>query len=318
MKKTKLTLALAGLMIASAALVSSCKKKDSTTTTTPVQDTNGSTAADNNKAEQHSNDAENIGAQANESGSLSTFRLSGGNASPFGAQDSVVKTTVGGVDIYTVTFTNFVGRDGHTRNGVISYTVSPSGAHYRDAGMVMTVATPNVGGTVYTVDGNTVTINKTITNNGFVAAGGNLQWSITSNVTINKVGGGTVTWGTTSPRTHVLLNTNAGSTYDGAAVPTAYNGTGTAISWNEAIIEINGSTSGTSADGVSFSASSSNLVRNMNCAPDPSRTHFHPFVAGTITFQPAGKTARVINFGTGACDLTYTITIGSWSETLSL
>ena len=316
MKKTKLTLALAGLMIASAAIVSSCKKKE--TTTTPAQDTNGSTASDNNQAEQHSNDAESIGAQANESGSLSTFRLSGGNASPFGAKDSVVKTTVGGVDIYTVVFTNFVGLDGHTRNGIISYTVSPSGAHYRDPGMVMTVATSAAN--VYTVDNNTVTINKTITNNGFVAAGSNLQWSITSNITIYKAGGGTITWGTTSPspRTHVLLNTNAGSTYDGTAVPTAYNGTGTAISWNEAIIEINGSTSGTSADGVSFSASSSNIVRNMNCAPDPLRTHFHPFVAGTITFQPAGKTARIINFGTGMCDLTYTISIGSWSETLSL
>ena len=316
MKKTNLSIALAGLMIASAVIVSSCKKKE-TTTTTPTQDTNGSTAADNNQTEQHSNDAENIGAQANENGSLSTFRLAGGNASPFGAQDSVVKVTVGGVDIYTVVFTNFVGRDGHTRNGVISYTVAPSGAHYRDPGMVMTVATSTAN--VYTVDNNTVTVNKTITNNGFVASGGNMQWSITSNITINKAGGGTITWGTTpgTPRTHVLLNTNAGSTYDGVAVPTAYNGTSVAISWNEAIIQINGSTSGTSADGVTFTTSSSNVVRNMNCAPDPVRTHFHPFVAGTVTFQPTGKTARIINFGSGACDLIYTISIGSWSETLS-
>jgi hypothetical protein len=328
MKKTTLTLALAGLMIASAAIVSSCKKKDSTTTTTtPAPDTNASTAADNNQAEQHSNDAENIGAQANESGSLSTFRLSGGNASPFGAQDSVVKTTVGGVDIYTVTFTNFVGLDGHTRNGVISYTVSPSGAHYRDANMVMTVSTPNVGGTVYTVDGNTVTINKTITNMGIIAPsayGNNMQWDIVTSISVAKASGGTFTWnaGTTaSPRTHVLLNTNSGTMYDGNSVITAYNGVATAISWNEAIIQINGNATGTSVDGLSYSVSTNNVVRNMQCTPYPvAHPHFHPFVAGTVDFTPSGKTTRIINFGNGACttnNQTYTISIGSWSETLA-
>ena len=75
MKKTNLTIALAGLMIAGAAFVSSCKKKE--TTTTP--DTNASTAADNNAAEQHSSDAENIGAEATDNGSLPTFRLGGSN-----------------------------------------------------------------------------------------------------------------------------------------------------------------------------------------------------------------------------------------------
>ena len=55
----------------------------------------------------------------------------------------------------------------------------------------------------------------------------------------------------------------------------------------------------------------------MNCFPDPLRTHFHPFVAGTVDFTPSGKTTRVINYGTGACDLTYTISIGSLTVTIT-
>jgi hypothetical protein len=304
MKTTKLTLALAGLMIASAAIVSSCKKKEATST----PDTNATSASDNTMAEKQSNDAENIGAQANENGSLSTFRLAGGGASPMG----VGSVTGFGTGTVTVTFHDSLGADGHTRNGTIVFSVSPAGAHYRDSGMVMTISTP---GNTYYVDGNQVEITKTITNNGRIASGNNMQWTIHSNITINKAGGGTVTW--TANRTHTLLNTGAVSTYNGMSVPTAYNGTSLPISWNVAIIQINGSSSGTSADGVTFTASSNNVVRNMNCAPITSRPHFHPFCAGTIDFNPAGKTTRVLNFGTGNCSTTYTISIGSWSETVN-
>jgi hypothetical protein len=314
MKKTKITIALAGLMIAGAAIVSSCKKS----TTTPA-DTNASTAKDNATAEQNSNDAENIGAQANENGSLSTFRLAGGGlGNILGANDTV--THVAGSGVYTVTFNNFVGTDGHTRNGTIVFSVNPAGAHYRDANMVMTVSTP---GNTYMVDGNTVEISKTITNNGIVS--GNMQWTIVSNLTIVKAsGGGTFTW--SANRTHALLNTSA-TTFDGtsyAAVYSStintsgpYNGTTTPINWPEAIIQINGTSSGTDVDGTTFTASATNVVRNMNCAPFPLRPHFHPFCAGTVDFSPAGKTTRVINYGTGSCSTTYTITIGSVTETFT-
>ena len=312
MKKTNLSIALAGLMIASAAIVSSCKKKEATTTPTP--DTNASTASDNNTVEQQSNDAENIGAQANENGSLSTFRLAGGGSNILGANDTVVKTTSGSTDIYTVTFNNFLGSDGHTRNGVISYSVTPSGAYYRTPGMVMSVATP---GNTYMVDGNTVEITKTIKNttSGAPSGSNNEAWSITSNVTLIKAsGGGTIIWSAT--RTHTLLNTGA-YTLGGNAYPAAFTSLAVPITWSEAIVEINGSSSGTSADGLSFTASSTNVIRNMGCAPISGRPHFHPFCSGTVTFTPAGKTARILNFGTGNCITTYTVSIGSWSETLN-
>jgi hypothetical protein len=311
MKKTNLTIALAGLMIAGVALVSSCKKKD---TTTPA-DTNASTAKDNNTAEQNSNDAENAGAEASDNGSLSTFRLAGG-----GSFMSGTPTITGfGTGTVTVTFpAGYVGLDGHSRSGTLMFTIA-GGIHYRDFGMVMTVTTP---GNTYFVDGNQVEINKTITNNGLV--GGNIQWTITSNLTIIKAsGGGTFTWN--ANRTHVLLNTNA-ATYDGTSYGAAYTGTATAISWantastapyNGAIIQINGTSSGSDVDGTTFTASSTNVVRNHNCSPDPSRPNFHPFVAGTVDFTPSGKAMRVINYGTGDCDLTYTITIGSVTETFA-
>ena len=318
MKKTQLSLALAGLMIAGATMVSSCKKKDATTTT-PTPDTNTSTASDNSAAEQHSNDAENIGAQAIDNGSLSAFRLAGGNESPMST--GTVNISGAGTGTVVVTFINYAGNDGHTRNGSIVYTISPATAHYRDPNMQITVATS--ASNVYTVDNNTVTIAKTITNNGLVAAGGNMQWTINSNIAVAKANGGTFTWNAT--RTHVLLNTNA-TTYDGTSYAAAYNGSSTPITWantataapyNGAIVEINGSATGTSADGVAYGVTATNVVRNMNCFPDPLRTHFHPFVAGTVDFTPSGKTTRVINYGTGACDLTYTISIGSLTVTIT-
>src|ERR1700756_2398978 len=316
MKTTKITLALAGLMIASAATISSCKKKE-----TPPQDTNGSTAADNTQAEQHSTDAENIGAEAVDNGQVTTFRLGsnsqgGGILSPMSGS---VNITGAGTGTVTVTFSQFVGMDGKTRNGSLIYTMNPVGAHYRDSSMVMTVAT--TAANPYTVNNNTVTINKTITNNGRIASG-NMQWTINSNLSIAKANGGTFTWN--ANRTHVLLNTNA-TTYDGVAYGAAYNGVSIPINWaststvtpNAVIMEINGSASGTSVDGDAYTVSINNVVRNHNCTPDASRPHFHPFVAGTVDFTPSGKTARIINYGNGGCDMTYTISIGSWSTTIT-
>jgi hypothetical protein len=221
----------------------------------------------------------------------------------------------------TVTFYNYTGNDGHTRNGSIAYAISPIGAHYRDPNMVVTVSTSTLN--PYTVDNNTVTISKTITNNGLVATGGNMQWTITSNLSIAKASGGTFTWN--ASRTNVLLNTNT-TTYNNVNYAAAYTGAANAITWgnnataapyNGAIIQINGSANGTSVDGLSYSATTTNVVRNNNCTPDVIRPHFHPFVAGTITFTPSGKTARIINFGSGNCDMTYTISIGTWSETIT-
>jgi len=323
MKKIKLTLTLVGLVLASATVVSSCKKKDTTTTptTTPAQDTNAATASDNTTAEQQSNDVDNIGAQAIDNGTLSTFRLAGGGLVSPSSSGSYSVTGGSSSGIVTVTFYNYTGNDGHTRNGSVVYGISPAGTHYRDPSTVVTVSTSTLN--PYTVDNNTVTISKTITNNGLVAAGGNMQWTINSYLSVVKASGGTFTW--SASKTHVLLNTNT-TTYNNVNYAAAYTGAANAITWgntanaapyNGAIIQINGLASGTSVDGVNYNVNTTNVVRNHNCTPDALRPHFHPFVAGTISFTPSGKTARIINFGTGNCDMTYTISIGSWSETIT-
>src|ERR1700752_1552737 len=104
MKKTKLTLALAGLLIAGGAIVSSCKKS-TTTTPPPAQDTNAGTASDNSMAEQQSNDVENIGAESVDNGSLSTFRLANGGTSVSSSSYSITGSSASGM--VTVTFYNY-------------------------------------------------------------------------------------------------------------------------------------------------------------------------------------------------------------------
>jgi hypothetical protein len=342
MKKRNLTLALVGLLIGGAIIISSCKKKDSSTAATSPPDTNASTASDNNMVEQNSNDAENIAAQANDNGSLSTFRLAGGASTMSTTQNGMMGgtvTTAGfGTGTITVTFNNYIGYDMVTRNGeiIITNMMMTNATHYRDPGMMMTITT-GTGANVYTVNNNTVTINKTIQNttNGIPSATNNVNmtWAITSTITINKASGGTpISW--TASRTHTLLNTVGTYTLGGTTYAAAYTNSVTPITWantatgsnleNGAIIEINGNSSGTSSDGLTFSASSTNVICNMNCAPFATvsggampRPNFHPFCSGTVNFTPQGKQTRIINYGTGGCSTTYTISIGSWSETLS-
>ena len=63
------------MLLLSVGFIASCKKKDTTTTPTTAPDTNSGAAADNNTAEIHSNDAEQIGAESIDNGSLTTVRV---------------------------------------------------------------------------------------------------------------------------------------------------------------------------------------------------------------------------------------------------
>ncbi len=311
MKKKTLSIAIAAMVLLSGGFVASCKKKDTATTPTTTPDTSSGTAADNNSAENHSNDAEQIGAESIDNGSLTTVaRLGSGSGMISPLSGSITITPSAGNIL--VTFNNYVGMDGHYRNGSILYSYS-GGTHYRDPGMTIVVTTPSAN--PYMVDSNTVNINKTIINNGI--SNGTMSWAITSTVTITKPSGaGSFTW--TGNRTKTLLNT-AAITWNGNSYAAAYNGTSAPISWGSALIGITGSASGSSTDGKSYTANiNSQLVRDFNCSPSSLHTHFHPFIAGEIDFTPAGKTTRQINYGTGACDETYTITIGSWSTTLTM
>lgn len=316
MKKTKLTLILCGLMMATVLFISSCQKKTTTTTTPPPPDTNTSSATDNNTSEGASKDLMNIGSESIDNGSLSTYRLSGGMLSPLSGSITITPNPT--AKTVTIAFVNFVGRDGNTRNGTVLYDWSGStggATYFKDAGFCVYVTTPLNDYTVGNATSGTftITINKKHVRN-LGAIGGNYTWSDTANLTIVKPSsGGTITWNRTG--TMVLLNTSQ-ITYNGVSVPGVYPTTTGFIDWTQAIIGFTGNASGANA-GSSYTANITSRVEyNFNCSPT-SYPFFHPPVAGSIDFTPSGKPTRTINYGTGTCDDTYTVTIGTYSVTLS-
>lgn len=304
MKTTKLTVALAGLMLASAAIVSSCKKKDTTTTTT---DNDTSAAKDHTMAENTASDVDNMAAEASEQGSISSYRMGSGQESV--SAISCATMTYDTVNkIITATFSGSTCLDGRTRSGSLTfdYSASPAGAtHYRNFGYSCVVTSQN-----YVVDGNAVTIHKTILNNtngtNFNPATTNMTWAITATVSIVKASnGGTVSW--TCNRTKTLLNTSDNNVYHGQA---------THITWSQARVGLTGSANGTTASGNNFTANiTSQLVRDFGGCVISGR---HPFIQGDIDFTPGTKATRHIDYGSGTCDLNATVTINGVSYPITL
>ena len=315
MKITHITTVTALVLTLGLVSLSSCKKKTeepSTTTTTTTEDDEQGSMDDNLMAENTVNDLDAMGSQVSEGANLSTFKGSSELqiGSIEGASCAVVTATaVSGTKSYTVDFgSNCLGTDGRTRSGKLIYTCT--GGSYRNPGFVMTVSSQN-----YVVDGNTVTINnKTVSNTttNSIATGTNpginLTWAVTATVTIQKSGGGTITWNCN--RTKELMNTSD---------PNCYKGQAQAIDWTKAKVKINGTAGGTNASNESYSVVATNLIRDFNCSPDVNRPHRHPFIGGTILYTPANRFARLINYGNGTdCDLTATLTINAKTYTYTL
>jgi|ERR1700757_630124 len=334
MKKTKLSLAVAGLMLAGAIVVTSCAKKTTPTPTTTDTSTNSST--DNNTAQQSSHDITNFGSEGIDNGSLTNYKLANGQPSILsgvsGTATVVINPTA---KTATVTFINFYGYDGHLRNGTILYdwhtslsTPTYTAQYYRDSGMVLNISTPSSN--VYTVDGNTVHINtKTITNQGRI--NGQLTWTDNSDITITRTaanGGGTILWN--GQWTLTLLNTGAytycdpnGGTALNTSYPALFHGYGgpvtNYIDWTKALVSVNGTFGGTASDGETYTGNiSTPLILNFNCAYGTYGLSKYLYVAGVLNFTPTGKQTRTINYGTGACDLTYVVSIGSFSLTITI
>ncbi|MBS1651817.1 MAG: hypothetical protein JSU07_07400 [Bacteroidetes bacterium] len=301
-----------------------CKKSNSTTSNN--QDTNTTSSTDNNLAEQNSNDAVNIGSESLDHGSLTTYKLKEG-------ENSVLSPMSGSVTIspdtvnkkVTVTFNTFIGYDGHLRNGTLVYSwagSAPSARWYRDSGLVLNISTP---GNTYSVDNYTVAINtKTIKNLGRVTAG-NLTWNDNTNITILKPSsGGSILW--QCNRNAVLLNTNSytftspDGTSSNTTYAAAFHGYGGGplnfINWDKAILSFTGTFSGTASNGETYSGNvSSPLILNFNCTPPYTR---YLYVSGVLNFTPTGKATRTINYGNGICDLTFNLSIGTWSVAITI
>lgn len=293
------------LVLATSLTVVSCKKDKK-----EEQDTETTAASDNSYSENAANDIMLIGNQAmdNANNTLTSYKLVKPEDEPFLLScASVTVDTV--LKKVTVTFNNTVCNDGRTRNGSLTYDYSQStnGAkRYRSPGFKCVVTSNN-----YSVDGNAITINsKTIQNTtpvGFNPQTTNLTWTINANISVTKSNGGIVTWNCTRYKT--LLNTSDPAVYTNDLSP---------IAWSKARIGLTGNASGVTAQGNNYTANiTSQLVRDFSCAPG-AYAHRHPFIQGVLQFTPQGKQTRVIDYGNGACDMTATLTIGTYTTTITL
>jgi hypothetical protein len=315
--KTKISLAMAILFAAGSLTFSSCRKKEEKPDPEPEPDTEQSTANDNNLAESFVSDIGAMGSQVTDEGTLATYRPSGTSGVTGVVAVAPCATVTGlGTQIITVDFgsTGCVGQDGRTRTGKLIYNFSASSpstsVYYRNPGFSMNVSSQN-----YVVDSYSVNItNHTVWNTTSSSLpsgpmpGTNLTWSVNANVSIVKPNNnGSISW--SCNRTKELVNTNDS---------TCYKGQSQHIVWTKAIVKINGSSSGVNARGENFTATSTNLVRDFNCAPDPLHPHRHPFISGTISYTPGTRPTRLINFGSSTCDLLATVTINGNTYNITL
>ena len=312
MKTKQLVLTLSTLILAGSLMLTSCRKK----TKEEEVDKDQTEASENNMAEGMMNDVAGIGSQGSENGSLSTYRMSGGGPNDlFTSACATISSTA--FRTFTVDFgtTPCLCMDFKMRSGKVMYDFSGSTTptttpvYYRTPGFKCNITTAG-----YVVDGYTVNVvNKTIENTTPVASvspslapGAKLTWSVAANVNIIKPaseGGGTVSWNCN--RTMKLLNSND---------PLCYVDQSTPINWTKAKIQIDGTASGTTAKGSTYTSQIIALVRDFGGCKISGR---YPFISGDINFTPGTKYTRYINFGSGTCDNSGTITINGVTYTFS-
>lgn len=111
---------------------------------------------------------------------------------------------------------------------------------------------------------------------------------------------------------HVITISSTNGTIEGSSnrIREWSAGSSTLLNRLDDEFTISGTASGTKANGIAFTAEiTSSLVRSIVC---------QQFTKGILTITPAGKKARVIDYGNGDCDGTATVTVGEYSKTISV
>jgi hypothetical protein len=176
-----------------------------------------------------------------------------------------------------------VGNDGKTRAGKL--IVSKTGPYFATGTVI--VITPDA----YTVNGNLLAGYRRLTN-----AGNNEQGQPVFNVEINAnltlaSNGGVVTW--TANRVRTWL--------EGFNTPGIFA---------DDVFSITGASNGTKVNGDSWtSVINTPLMFKRVC---------RQFVSGTRTVSPENRPERLIDYGTGACDNTATVTINGNVYTITV
>jgi hypothetical protein len=277
------------IMLGIIALSLTACDKDNDDTTVAGPDPSSTSANDNAMAEAYFDDAyRQMDEQASANGSISG-RMGGKTdnytTSGAGCVDSVKLTTTAGVFPMTLTI-YFNGSvtctDGRKRSGRLICTFS---GRYRDANSIITITTDN-----YYVDGNKVEGTKTVTNNGFNAAG-NLNYTISvTNGKITTATGSVITWESTRNREWTA-------------------GQNTLLNVSDDQYQITGSASGTNRNGDGFTATiTSALLVKMNCK----------FITqGTVVFA-SERGGFTLDYGNGVCDDKATLTVNGSAHIITL
>jgi hypothetical protein len=165
------------------------------------------------------------------------------------------------------------GNDGRVRKGILHITYT---GRYREAGTVITITPEN-----YSVNGNLIEGQKTIENLG-LNNNGQLHYSIAVSGTVTAPGNAwTISW--TANRIRTWLE-----------------GQNTASVWDD-VYEISGNGSGVNRNGVPYTTTITQALRAEIGCPW--------LVSGKVTIQPEDYATRFIDFGDGACDSGFTVTV---------
>ena len=192
-----------------------------------------------------------------------------------GCIDTIIVDTLSNPKTVLIDFgdDDCAGYDGRIRTGKLYITYS---GRYREAGTIITI-TPDD----YTVNGYLLQGQKTIENLGLNASG-QLHYAITVSGTV------------TAPDNSWTISWNANRTRTWVA------GQSTTTIWDD-VYEISGGGSGVNRNGVSYSSTITQPLRaELGCAW---------LVSGKITIEPEDYATRYIDFGDGACNSGFTVTV---------
>jgi hypothetical protein len=244
------------------------------------KDTDTNSSKNESIAESYFNELNSISDQAATTGSLSGFKLSSDLGSMLATCaiitiDTSENVSVANPDTFKIDFgTGCLGNDGKTRRGILIVTAS---GRYLETGTVVTIRPSN-----YFVNNNQITGFRRVTNLGMNDLN-QPSFSV-------EVDGS------------VILANNAGTiTWTANRVRTWMAGSNTPFLFYDDEFGLTGTSSGTKTNGLSWSSIiNTQLVYRHSC---------REIVSGSITITPDDKPARLVDFGTGACDGTASATI---------
>ena len=185
--------------------------------------------------------------------------------------------------------TNCTGNNGVNRRGKLIVTLSD---RFRNQGSILTVLPQG-----YYVNDHLVEGTKTITNNGRNSSN-NLSFTVqVSNAKITFPTGGSTTWQST--RTNEWI-AGESTTLFSHGIPGICDD----------VFLITGTASGVSRSGKAYTATITSPLRKEVCC--------RWLVSGVVDIAPSGALVRTVNFGSGACDNSATVTIAGNTFTFAM